>query len=447
MRKFLVAVLTCIGLAYAYAQAPSQYPFTGADTTTYYPEVFKCITSSPGLICPGFVQTDVLGNPIYGGGNLGLGATGSAPPTTASYMGVSSGGNLQGWDRSVVFDPASISRVLPQTAAQWGLGATGSAPPTTASTVGVTSGGALRVWDRSVYLEPSSPANVAIVGTALANVNPGTASQWGLAATGGAAPTTAMNMGVTSAGNLQAWDRSVKQAPEAAWNVFVPGGVSPTTANQWGLGATGNAPPTTAMNLGITSGGNLTTWDRSVRQEQNAPWNIAVTTAVNVQPLNASQWGLGPTTAAPPTTAMYLAALARSTEQAATSGGNLTGLLVDLIGRLVNVPYAPREQALQGTASTNGSLGLIIIPAQGPNVKIYTTAIQCGRDDAGTTAISLTIGDIKGTQLVLPNSGGGGGNNATFPIPLVTTANTNLVTTPSAAVSFLRCSAQGYTGY
>lgn len=288
MRKILVAIFCCASVA-AYAQVKSYYQFVDSRPITEAPLVFNCITSTPNLLCPGFVQTDPQGN------------------ATTAY------------------------NVLPVIAGQWALGATGAA-----------------------------------------------------------VPTTAMYIAVTSAGNLTGWDRSVRPEPTVPWNVFILGGVNPGTAGQWGLGATTAAPPTTAMNNGL---------------------------------------------------------LARSIEPAATSGGNLTTILGDLIGRIVNVPYAARELAVQGTASTNGSLALTIIPAQGANVKIYTTSLECGRDDAGTTAIFLTIGDLKGTQLVLPNSGGGGGNNMTFPVPLVTTANTALQVTPSAAVSFLRCSAQGYTGY
>ena len=74
----------------------------------------------------------------------------------------------------------------------------------------------------------------------------------------------------------------------------------------------------------------------------------------------------------------------------------------------------------------------------------YITAAQCGRTDAGTSAIYVTFNDDASTIMVLPNSGGGGGNNMTFPSPLMVAGAFKF--TASSGVSTLYCNAQGFTG-
>ncbi len=99
---------------------------------------------------------------------------------------------------------------------------------------------------------------------------------------------------------------------------------------------------------------------------------------------------------------------------------------------------------VSGAASATGTGATEIIAAPA-TLKLYITAVQCGRDDAGTTAIRVTFNDSAATVLVLPNSGGGGGNNANFTAsPLTVAATTHFTFTASAGTTTVRCSAQGY---
>jgi hypothetical protein len=87
--------------------------------------------------------------------------------------------------------------------------------------------------------------------------------------------------------------------------------------------------------------------------------------------------------------------------------------------------------------------------AQGSGTVIKVTGIQCSRNDAGTTAVTITtnILDSTGTNYVafdLPNVGGGGGNNPAYYVPLLLAANTGLQLTASASITTLHCSAQGF---
>ena len=75
---------------------------------------------------------------------------------------------------------------------------------------------------------------------------------------------------------------------------------------------------------------------------------------------------------------------------------------------------------------------------------IHVTSLQCGRTDAGTSAVKITFNDSASTVLVLPNSGGGSEVTAVFPSPLVVAANTNFTGTVSANTNAVYCNVQGF---
>jgi hypothetical protein len=136
-----------------------------------------------------------------------------------------------------------------------------------------------------------------------------------------------------------------------------------------------------------------------------------------------------------------------SAEPGAVTTGHPVSSWLDLTGKQVTIPYAPRELRVSGTASSTGTGATTIIAAQGAGVKIYVTAVQCWREDAGATGAHVTLDDVSSSIVGLPNSGGGGGNNPVYPTPLVTAANAPLTFTSSAAITTVYCNAQGYVGY
>jgi hypothetical protein len=166
-----------------------------------------------------------------------------------------------------------------------------------------------------------------------------------------------------------------------------------------------------------------------------------------VLPTTAASWGIGSIGAVPPANAPYWAGGASSTEPAKATTGNLTGVWVDLSGKPIVSPYAARELMVRGMASTSSTLSVSLIGPQGSNIKTYITDIQCGRTDAGTTALAVTFNDNANTVMVLPNNGGGGGNNISPKIPLVTAANATFTFASSQSVGTLICNAQGFSGY
>lgn len=107
---------------------------------------------------------------------------------------------------------------------------------------------------------------------------------------------------------------------------------------------------------------------------------------------------------------------------------------------------APVVALLSGGASATNTGATTLIAAQGAGIKEYISSLQCGRTDAGTTAMRVTLNDNASTNIVIPNSGGGGMISTVFQIPLIVAANTALTFTPSASVTTVWCNAQGYQG-
>lgn len=123
-----------------------------------------------------------------------------------------------------------------------------------------------------------------------------------------------------------------------------------------------------------------------------------------------------------------------------------------LIAMVAMAASTPTYQGLplRGTATSTSNTAVPLIGAQGAGTKIYVTGIECGRDDAGTAAIYVTLNDTEttgsGTQIVIPNSGGGSMSGFIPTVPLMVAANTALTFTPSASTTTVRCNAQGYVG-
>jgi hypothetical protein len=106
----------------------------------------------------------------------------------------------------------------------------------------------------------------------------------------------------------------------------------------------------------------------------------------------------------------------------------------------------PISNLVSGSGNATGTGATQIIAAPTNTRRIYVTSVQCGRNDAGTSAIRASLNDNAGTVLVIPNSGGGGANNMQFPSPLTMPAATALTFTSSASTSTVYCNAQGFTG-
>lgn len=141
--------------------------------------------------------------------------------------------------------------------------------------------------------------------------------------------------------------------------------------------------------------------------------------------------------------------LAVNAEPTPVSNGQAVRWSMGLEGKGIVLPYANKENMLRGNATSINTSATTLIAAQGAGIKIYVTDLACSRNDAGTSADTVTLNDTESTgnwSLDIPNVGGGGGFIKQFETPLVVAANTALTFQMSAGITTARCSAGGYAG-
>jgi hypothetical protein len=130
----------------------------------------------------------------------------------------------------------------------------------------------------------------------------------------------------------------------------------------------------------------------------------------------------------------------------AVTDTSTVSLRTDDYGNLVTVPNAP--SGLNWTASSGATTGTSMSFSGSSKSSYYTyiTDMMCGRSDAGTTAITITLNDAATTIFILPNSGGGGGNNKAFttPLKISSATGTALTGTLSAGVTTAYCTFSGF---
>jgi len=127
--------------------------------------------------------------------------------------------------------------------------------------------------------------------------------------------------------------------------------------------------------------------------------------------------------------------------------GNAGMVACDSRRNLVTTPYSlPGQTSNLAPAGQTGTSAITIFAASGTSgISEYMTSIQIGRSDNGTTAITATVTDgTLSFVWVVPNSGGGGGNNITFPTPIKFATNHAVTCTASGGVTTFYCYAQGF---
>jgi hypothetical protein len=115
-----------------------------------------------------------------------------------------------------------------------------------------------------------------------------------------------------------------------------------------------------------------------------------------------------------------------------------------LIAQTALPGYAASVSGATSTTSTAAATIVAFGAGWNSTYGIHVNAIQCGRSDAGTSAIKVTFNDTASTVMVLPNSGGGGSVSEVFMSPLQVAADTGFTMSISANTSTVYCSAQGF---
>lgn len=298
--------------------------------------------------------------------------------------------------------------------------------PSNAFPIQLSIGGAVNSATNGIFINPATGATFPVSGTVALGA-------------GSAAIGSITNTSFGISGTLPAF------ATTPTFNIGTIGSIA-TTANQASMIAALGAPADAAW--GGSGAGSLVALEK-----YNAAALASMATAANnpipAQSFNGILIGAieGDTAkgAAVTENPLFDGARAATTEPTAVTDGQKIGLMGTPSGKLVTMPYAPPALQWRGSMNATGTTGVNVSNSSNSTLKTYVTGIQCGRTDAGTAAITVTLNDTGSTPIVLPNNSGGGGNNVTFPTPLVLSAvNTSLQITSDTAITTLKCSAQGY---
>jgi hypothetical protein len=103
--------------------------------------------------------------------------------------------------------------------------------------------------------------------------------------------------------------------------------------------------------------------------------------------------------------------------------------------------FSYNQASISGGNNTAGTGAVQMIAAQGANVRIYVTALQCS--NSGSSNSLVTLNDGSGFTIMVAAGSVAG---SLFPSPLAVAANTALTFTPGTGTSNMYCYAQGYVG-
>lgn len=154
--------------------------------------------------------------------------------------------------------------------------------------------------------------------------------------------------------------------------------------------------------------------------------------------------GVGSTAASVPAQAVYSGCRAATANPTAVTDGQLVGPMCSKGGKVVTDLFAPSDLRVRGHATATDNAAHTIIAAGAGSLKNYITDIQCSRNDAGTSPITLTFSDDVSSTMLLANAGNGGVNNFHTSSPIATAAATAFTFTASTGTTTVACNAQGY---
>lgn len=298
-------------------------------------------------------------------------------------------------------------------------------------------------------IKPAADGSIAVTGSGGGSGDASAANQTAVQANAGsdASKATAVQ-GITGGKAVAVSATSLPLPSGAATAALQPTNAAQgsTTSGQTGplmqAGVTTAAPTYTTGQtspLSLTTSGGLRTSDAAVLAAVTGPIPAQSSNGVNiggVEGLAAS----GSSVAGNP---LLDGGRAATTAPTAVTDGQAVAKQMTAEGRTVVAPYAIKELMVRGTTTSTDTSAHTIIASAGGSLKNYITGLQCGRTDAGATAIVLTLSDAASTVVILPS---GGATNIVFPIPLATAAATAFQFTSGTGVSTVYCSAQGYTG-
>ncbi len=195
----------------------------------------------------------------------------------------------------------------------------------------------------------------------------------------------------------------------------------------------------------LTVDGTVTVTDGSGALNVIVDSGTTAVTQATASSLNAQVVGLAAHDAAASGNPVAIGGRTQSTEQTAVTAADVSYFFMDLLGRLINKPYAVSQ--LDWTTYTSGSSsGDSTLLAADATYKLCITQIEVTKNDALTAStFSITSGASGvGLYQTVRAASNHFPINVTFPSPICTTAvNTALIFNSSAAVNWA-VSASGF---
>lgn len=220
---------------------------------------------------------------------------------------------------------------------------------------------------------------------------------------------------------------------DASGNQITAFGATGSTSNASSGVATSS---TNVPTVSYTYGFNGTTWDQL---QVDASKNLKVTSAGLAQGATAAGTSMG-----------AVGGQAVNAEETALSNGQISRVVTDLIGRLINFPYANKENLTQGTQVVSGTSSTLLVPAAGSSLYNYITMWHCTNSGGTTTRVTLQNGSGGSIIDQADAAASGGGFVITYPTPFggpnTASANTAIYFAATASTTSLTCSLGGFKG-
>ena len=370
----------------------------------------------------GLATTNWGGGGGGSGSNASVGSTGAAVPGSATYVGITSGGNLTGWDTSV----------------KQATGTNLHAVIDTGSTTAVT-----QATGTNLHAVLDTTSTTAVTQATAANLNATTTDtalelSQGSTTSGQKGPLT--QGAVTTGGPTYTAGQTYPLSLDTSGNLRV--NVVAGAAGNAAASTTGSAVPASGDFIagGAAAGaGNLT--GATVKAGSTAA--AATDTAIVTQSvaLGNSTLSAAVTAATAPANGLAVLCKADITSGLTLTNGQTGALQCDGVGRLTVSEVPNGATAIQGSASTSSNTAVTLLADPGVGVVNTVLAVQCWNTSAVT--ITMTFNDAASTQIIVPQTYG---NNITFPAgsPLTVASHTAFTFTPSASETSDGCAAQGY---
>jgi hypothetical protein len=172
--------------------------------------------------------------------------------------------------------------------------------------------------------------------------------------------------------------------------------------------------------------GGTTIVNGGVAGSQSVGGTVATNVAITDNPLN-------------------MGAQAVSSENTAVTTARKVQLVADLVGKLITMPYANKENVVFGNATTTGTSDTSVIAAGAGSLKNYVTGGTVYNSGATTATITVKNGS-GGTTLFTTIAPAGGGSNFTLPTPVPTSAATAVYFAAGSSSTTIGISLTGYIG-